>query len=522
MALSFYLAGSPRRAGGDAAMTPWRASAWAVFLTVGIVVAAAPRRAAGTPPDLAGRPVGAVEFVCAAPIDRAGLLAILPFTVGSPWQPEWAEQTRAQILQTALFASVRVEPAARDADVVVTVFLERAPVVDAVEFRGNDTFSTARLQRAARIREGTVLRDGQAADAAVRLQRYYLERGFEAVRVTPVIQPAVPGDVDVTFQIDEGPATIVDRVEVTGELPVAADELLDESELEPGDRFERRLLRRSQEAIIHRLRDERYYEADVTTQWTPTAPQHGTLRFDIHPGPPFTVEFVGVRQFRERKLMGLLDLAKRAVVTDGTWRELGRRIRRAYQDDGFYFAAVDVRVEARLAQGGAHRGPRRRVAAGRGRRVQGERPSGQRHPAPRPGHRSTELAAVAQRGAARRRARRRYAPPVVPVPTLRVRDSRNRRSAHRHAARAGQDLCYGRRRRGPADGGAGGRGPCAGSGGRDRAGAADEGRGPAGSGAESRPIATRCWRRSASRDSWRRPWSRTSQNAPPARGGTRR
>ena len=322
-----------------------RAAAWVVLVTVAIGVAAAPRRAAGTPPDLAGRPVGALEFACSAPIDREGLRALLPFTLGSAWQPEWAEQARALILQTALFSSVRVEAALREADVVVTVHLERTPVVNAVDIRGNRTFRTARLQRAARMREGTVLRDGQAADAATRLQRYYVERGFEAVQVTPVVQPALPGDVDVTFQIDEGPATIVDRVDITGDFPVPGEELLDESELESGDRFERRLLRRSQEAIIHRLRDERYYEADVATEWTPTGPQHGTLRFDVNPGPPFTVEFVGVRQFSKRKLLGLLDLAKRAVVTDGTWRELGRRIRLAYQDKGFYLATVDVRVQ---------------------------------------------------------------------------------------------------------------------------------------------------------------------------------
>ncbi|MGH3054235.1 MAG: BamA/OMP85 family outer membrane protein, partial [Gaiellaceae bacterium] len=115
--------------------------------------------------------------------------------------------------------------------------------------------------------------------------------------------------------------------------------------LKAGDRYARSRRRQSQTDIVRFFRALRYYEVEVNGKWQPGELHRGTLRFTIDPGPRFEVQFVGNEYFSDKRLLGLMDLETRPIVTDGTWRELARRARRAYQEAGYYFAAVDLHIE---------------------------------------------------------------------------------------------------------------------------------------------------------------------------------
>jgi outer membrane protein insertion porin family len=84
----------------------------------------------------------------------------------------------------------------------------------------------------------------------------------------------------------------------------------------------------------------------VEGKWERGEGQQGTLRLTIEAGPRFTVDFSGNHYFSDKKLLALMDLPTRPIVTDGTWRELARRSQRAYQEAGYYHARVDLRIEA--------------------------------------------------------------------------------------------------------------------------------------------------------------------------------
>jgi len=128
---------------------------------------------------------------------------------------------------------------------------------------------------------------------------------------------------------------------------VPADTLQEVLPVKAGDRYVRAQVQAAEKALVRELRARDFYEADVSSSWNLSgAESAGTLRFTIDAGPAFVLTFTGNHHLSDRALLALMDLAGRPIITDGTWRELARRARHAYQEAGYYFATVDVRVEA--------------------------------------------------------------------------------------------------------------------------------------------------------------------------------
>ena len=296
-------------------------------------------------PEAGSQRIVSIDFVCAAPIDRQGLLVIMPFKVGDVLQPAGIALARERLTLTGIFSEVEVIAEPRPDGVAVVAHLVRKAILNAVRFRGNDTLSTDDLTRVARLREGTVVTEEQERNAASRLRARYAAEGFEAALVTVEQQVLSPGEVDVTFRIAEGPPLVISAIDIAGPLPVPTEEVRSALGLEVGDRYVRGKRRKAEADAVRFLRGQHYYEAEARGKWELTEPNRGILRFTIDPGPLFEVRFVGNQHFSDKHLLGLMDLETRPIVTDGTWRELARRARRAYQEAGYYFAQVDLRIE---------------------------------------------------------------------------------------------------------------------------------------------------------------------------------
>jgi outer membrane protein insertion porin family len=315
------------------------------LLLVAMPVIGYPALLVAQAPAAGGRRILSIDFDCAAPIDRQGLLQMMPFKVGDALQATDLALARERLMLTDIFSEVEVTAQPRPEGVAVVARLVRKAILNALRFRGNDALSTIDLTRVVRLREGTVVTEEQERAAASRLRERYAAEGFDAALVTVEQQVLSPGEVDVTFRIAEGPPLLIGAIDIEGPLPVSMEELRSALGLEVGDRYVRSRRRKAEAAAVRLLREKHYYEAEVNGKWQPTAPNQGILRFTIDPGPLVEVHFIGNEHFSDQYLLGLMDLQTRPIVTDGTWRELARRARRAYQEAGYYVAQVDLRIE---------------------------------------------------------------------------------------------------------------------------------------------------------------------------------
>ncbi|MBI1813380.1 MAG: outer membrane protein assembly factor BamA [Deltaproteobacteria bacterium] len=318
--------------------------AWvAMALAVGALGEAA--RAYAQVDDLVGRRIEAIEIHCAAPIDSGDLRRILPVQRGDVLRAGDTERVRARLLEREIFTAVEVAAEPRADAVALVVQLTREAIVNRVRFRGNDALSDTVLNRIVRVGTSSPFSNEARDFAVARIRERYKNEGFDTAQVRTDVSECRPGEVEVTFVIDEGEPVRVAAVEFTGDAPVSTDMLRRTAGIKPGDRYLATRQHAAQKAIIRRLRAEDYFEADVAAEWRRDPGSTGTLQFRVDPGPLFEIQVQGNHHFSKRRLLKLLDLLGRPIVTDGTWRELARRIRRAYQEDGYYFARVDVQIE---------------------------------------------------------------------------------------------------------------------------------------------------------------------------------
>ena len=297
-------------------------------------------------PGLIGRRIVAIDFDCVAPIDRRGLAHVMPMKVGDPLRAADLEEARWRLGQKQIFTDIRIVLEPRGEQVAVVVTLVRKSVLDRMRFEGNDALSDKELRRMVRLRENMAVSEELRQYSVERLHERYVAEGFPDVQVRSEVIPGAPGEVDVVFRIRQGEPLRITAIVIEGGQPLSYEQIRKASGLEVGDRYVREEHRKAERSVVRVFRGHGYYEAEVAAKWEPGADKGGTLRFEIDPGPPFQLEFTGNRHLSDKKLLRLIDLPKRPIVTDGTWRELARRAQRAYQDEGYYFARVDLSLQS--------------------------------------------------------------------------------------------------------------------------------------------------------------------------------
>lgn len=294
---------------------------------------------------LRGRKVVAVDLKAAASIDRKELRGVLPVHVGEVLEADPCDAVEKRVLATEVYSEVRCELVPRNDGVVVVVHLVRRSIVNLIRFYGNSVIGREQLRRAIRLQEGGPFNAELQSNALDRLRTFYADEGFDEAGVTVEIEELAPGEINVGFHIEEGEPRRVSAIDIVGPTPLAPEKIREATGVSVGDRYRRAIQRTAESTVKVALRAASYLEADADVSWEPLPPRGGRVRVEVDPGPLVDVQFLGNEKFDDARLLGLMDLQSRVVVTDGTWRELRRRIRRRYQEAGYYRVKVDVQIE---------------------------------------------------------------------------------------------------------------------------------------------------------------------------------
>ncbi len=319
-----------------------RGSVWAAAALLVLLLAATARAAA---PELLGLPLVALELRSDAPVDESGLRKLLPFRVGEVVTAEQVAEAERLLRLKRIFRDFDIDLVPAEGGVAAVVDLRRVWVISKVRVRGAEEMGQSEARRLLRLRAGVIYEPELLEAGADRLLAQYDKLGFSGTQVaTELALHGDDGDVDVRVEITEGAAVVVAAVEVAGETGVPRQELQEIVQSLEGERRTAEAPRTAERTLLKRLRQKGYYEARVTPSWEPWTETAGILRFTVQAGPPFQIEIVGNRKMGRKKLLKLMDLEDRLIITDGTWRELARRMVEAYREARFYRAAVAVTV----------------------------------------------------------------------------------------------------------------------------------------------------------------------------------
>ncbi len=130
------------------------------------------------------------------------------------------------------------------------------------------------------------------AEDLASMTNLYQSRGYLAARVTPRIKQT-PGELWVTFSIDEGPQSKVRRLSLEGVAAATARKLCSTLPMKPGHPYSPALAADDRDAIFTYFSKQGYNQATVNWTVSPESPQHTVdLVYSVKPGPREFVQAV--------------------------------------------------------------------------------------------------------------------------------------------------------------------------------------------------------------------------------------
>jgi outer membrane protein insertion porin family len=141
--------------------------------------------------------------------------------------------------------------------------------VDDISFRGNRNLSDDNLRSHIAIQQHHFLSRGRFSQKLLEksvsdIEALYRDTGHEQIKVTPEVIDHEP-EIDVTFQINEGPQTVVNALNVEGNQNIALDKLHDPEgfSLRSGAPFSPRRMADDRSHILAAYLDRGYLNAEV-------------------------------------------------------------------------------------------------------------------------------------------------------------------------------------------------------------------------------------------------------------------
>ncbi len=185
--------------------------------------------------------------------------------------------------------------------------------VDEVAFKGNQHFSAKELQSHVSVEKARFLSHGKYSEELVRssaknVKNLYLAAGYSHAEVTPTVARK-QGNVEITFNVVEGPLDVVQDLRIEGNATLPATEIAPHGlKLGPGKAFSQQYLTDDRNQILARYLSLGYLNASfrATAKPVPDQPNHVDVVYQISEGPKVIAANI-VTTGREHTEQSLID-----------------------------------------------------------------------------------------------------------------------------------------------------------------------------------------------------------------------
>ncbi len=176
------------------------------------------------------------------------------------------------------------------------------------------------------------------------IERAFERRGYASARITGHVAPLDAVNVDLQFDVDEGPATRITSLRVTGDPGLPFDTLMQGVALHVGDVLDREAVDRALDALRAQYQKGTFYRAKVGTPRVTRGrnSEQAELAIPVESGPAMTLGFEGNRTFLERDLRERLEFKTDETLDVDAENDLAAKLLRYYRLSGFFDAKVRV------------------------------------------------------------------------------------------------------------------------------------------------------------------------------------
>ena len=176
--------------------------------------------------------------------------------------------------------------------IVYTVTKGPRHKVSDVAIAGNHTLPDSKLMPSVSVKRARFFSHGNYSEELVRqsvrnLETVYRSEGFSTVRVVPEVT-SVKGNLNVTFQVTEGPRDIVEALKISGNDTMPISKLAPAGlNVRPGQPYSQRLVNRDRANIMAKYLESGYLTATFreTVATVEKDPHRLAVTYLIHEGP---------------------------------------------------------------------------------------------------------------------------------------------------------------------------------------------------------------------------------------------
>lgn len=332
------------------------------ILCAGPAAAQRPPAAAAHPVEAHPAPgtIQAIRIVGNRRIDASTIRSYMLVRPGDPFNPQVLDRSLKTLYATGLFQDVRLE---RQGSTLLVHVVEN-PSVNQVFFDGNHELTDAQLRKVIQIRPRAVFTPALAEDDRHRILEAYAKHGYYDATVRPEIIRLQENRVNVVFEINDGPSTLISKISFVGNHAFGSgrlSEVIDSREerwwrfLSSSDHYDPQRLAFDKELLRRFYLKKGYVDFHVLDAKAELAPDRRSffLTFTIHEGPRYRVAKITISSHL-RHLFGN-ELRKDLKLEAGDWYDgdaVGRTVDAMEADvHNRGYAFVQVKPEVRKVPG---------------------------------------------------------------------------------------------------------------------------------------------------------------------------
>ena len=261
---------------------------------------------------------------------------LIPIFSEGTVDPDLVEEGRRNLIEFfqskgyfAAKVTTNFQTQASNVDLVYNVERGSRHKVETVAFRGNEHFDRDELIQQVVVKpHRLVLSRGKFSDKLLRqsvsgITAFYRNRGYEDVKVDPDVVDHEP-KIYVTFQITEGPQTVVDKLTIEGNFQVSGMELAPKEglQLSAGQPFSPKSMADDRSHIMAVYLDRGFLNAEFDSKVTPLAndPHQVDVTYRITEKQPVQVDEVfllGTKQTRPSLMKKTTNISPEAPLSRG-------------------------------------------------------------------------------------------------------------------------------------------------------------------------------------------------------------
>lgn len=298
--------------------------------------------------------VTAIDVKGVKRIEEGSIRAKVSQKIGEPLSQEKTTEDIKTIYKMGYFDDVKVEIEPFEGGIKVIYVVKEKPTIVKVDFQGNKKFKDDELKEKISLTAGAIADVTLINDNAAKLRAFYEDEGYYLARVVPVVRKVEEGEVDVTYQIEEGEKVKIKEIKIEGNKAISASAIKKAMKTKErgmfsfilgGGYYKKDVMRGDVERIKDVYFNKGYIKVTVAEPIIQLADDKESMRIiiQVSEGEQFkvsSVEVAGNKAFSEEEIRKLIKLSPKTIFNKEILRKDVEAITEQYSNNGYALVVV--------------------------------------------------------------------------------------------------------------------------------------------------------------------------------------